>query len=76
MRFLKDRECNNGKNHNMNQGDCRAKAPIIISGSIVQVGGHTVPAIHRSRRHYYLYLSDALKSGNCKLTELDEKGCF
>ena len=51
MRFLKDRECNNGKNHNTKiQGDCRAKASIIISGSIVQVGGHTVPAIHRLRR--------------------------
>ena len=27
MRFLKDRECNNGENHTT-QGDCRAKVPI------------------------------------------------
>lgn len=30
MRFLKDRECNNGTNHST-QKDCRAKAPIHIS---------------------------------------------
>ena len=30
MRFLKDRECNNGRNHTT-QEDCRAKAPINIS---------------------------------------------
>jgi hypothetical protein len=30
MRFLKDRECNNGENHTT-QGDCRAKVPIHIS---------------------------------------------
>ena len=52
MRFLKDRECNNGKNHSTEtQGDCRAKASIIISGNIAQVGGHTVPVIHLLRRH-------------------------
>ena len=33
MRFLKDRECKNGINHNT-QKDCRAKAPIHISSSI------------------------------------------
>ena len=30
MRFLKDRQCNNGENHTM-QGDCRAKFPIYTS---------------------------------------------
>jgi hypothetical protein len=32
MRFLKDRECNNGENHTT-QDDCRAKVPIHISES-------------------------------------------
>ena len=42
MRFLKDRECNNGENHNT-QGDCRAKAPIHISQTrSVQVGRRTI----------------------------------
>ncbi len=41
MRFLKDRECNNGENHTT-QGDCRAKAPIHIAETkSVQVGRHT-----------------------------------
>ena len=41
MRFLKDRDCNNGENHTT-QGDCRAKAPIHIAESrSVQVGRHT-----------------------------------
>ena len=43
MRFLKDRECNKSGNHST-QGDCRAKAPINISESSVQVGRHTEPA--------------------------------
>ena len=30
IRFLKDRECDNGENHTT-QGDCRAKVPIHIS---------------------------------------------
>ena len=39
MRFLKDRECNNGENHTT-QGDCRAKFPIHTSESrsVLQVG--------------------------------------
>jgi hypothetical protein len=42
MRFLKDRECNNGENHST-QGDCRAKAPIHISETrSVQVGRRTI----------------------------------
>ena len=40
MRFLKDRECNNGKNHTT-QGDCRAKVLIRTSEArSVQVGRH------------------------------------
>lgn len=35
MRFLKDRECNNGTNHGTDDaGDCRAKVPINTSGKI------------------------------------------
>ena len=39
MRFLKDRECNNGENHTT-QGDCRAKFPIhtFESRSVLQTG--------------------------------------
>ena len=37
MRYLKNRECNKGRNHST-QGDCRAKAPINISKTLVQVG--------------------------------------
>jgi hypothetical protein len=40
MRFLKDRECNNGENHTgQEKGDCYAKFKIQISeSSPVQVG--------------------------------------
>jgi hypothetical protein len=40
MHFLKDRECNNDRNHNVSsQGDCRAKTPIhILEARPVQVG--------------------------------------
>ena len=41
MRFLKDRECNNGFNHNTQQ-DCRAKAPIHTSGNISNQVGHNI----------------------------------
>ena len=44
MRFLKDRPCNEGRNHTT-QGDCRAKAPITISEMEVQVGEHTKSAV-------------------------------
>ena len=38
MRFLKDRECNNGENHTT-QGDCRAKVLIhLYESETVQVG--------------------------------------
>ncbi len=41
MRFLKDRECDNGKNHTT-QGDCRAKVSIHTSEARSdQVGRHT-----------------------------------
>ena len=41
MRFLKDRDCNNGENHTT-QGDCRAKVSIHTSEARpVQVGRHT-----------------------------------
>ena len=41
MRFLKDRKCNNGRNHSV-QGDCRAKAPINILEKVVLVGKRCV----------------------------------
>ena len=43
-RFLKDRPCNEGRNHTT-QGDCRAKAPITISETAVQVGEHAKSAV-------------------------------
>ena len=44
MRYLQDRECNNGKNHTT-QKDCRAKVPISVSETTVQVGKHAKLAV-------------------------------
>ena len=55
MHFLKDRECNNGKNHNVSsQGDCRAKASIRISeAGPVQVGRCGLPFKPFHQGHSY-----------------------
>ena len=56
MHFLKDRECDNGRNHST-QGDCRAKAPININETSVLVGILSLLSLTLSISSISVYMS-------------------